>query len=235
MFAERPGTEATSFPAIAVRGRSILALVVAPAAPLEDWLDALDDQTRRAPGLFFGRPIVADLSAICATGLQRPLCVEAPGALAARNLKLVAVEGVGPELLSSTSWGWLPTVPRGREAPQDPGRDRRAWKSLLVDRPVRSGQSVVCEDGDVTVVGSVASGAEVVAGGSIHVYGPLRGRAIAGVTAGSSARIFCRALEAELVAVGGVYEIADAWGADLRGRAAQICCDGGALRLTVLD
>jgi septum site-determining protein MinC len=235
MFAERFRTEAHTFPTISVRGRSILALVIAPAAPLEAWLDALDDQTRRAPGLFSGRPVVADLTEICAAGFQRPLCVEALDALAARNLKLIGVESADPELLSGTSWSWLPAVPRGREAPQDPGRGRQAGKALLIDRPVRSGQSIVCDDGDVTVVGAVASGAEVVAGGSIHVYGPLRGRAIAGVTAGKSARIFCRALEAELVAVGGVYRLAESWSADLRGRAAQICCEGEALRLTVLE
>jgi septum site-determining protein MinC len=79
-----------------------------------------------------------------------------------------------------------------------------------------------------------------VAGGSIHVEGALRGRAIAGIAAGESARIFCRRLEAELVAVAGHYRTADDWAADaacaaLHGRAAQIRCDGGALRLEALD
>ena len=61
----------------------------------------------------------------------------------------------------------------------------------------------------MTVVGSVASGAEVVAGGSIHVYGTLRGRAIAGSTGNADARIFCRKLEAELLAIDGLYRTAD--------------------------
>src|SRR5581483_7148731 len=106
------------------------------------------------------------------------------------------------------------TALRGRDTPQDPERRSPAAarpppRSLLIDRPVRSGQTVVCEDGDITVVGAVASGAEVIAGGSIHVYGPLRGRAIAGGHAGKDARIFCRSLEAELVAIGGVYRTAE--------------------------
>ena len=75
--------------------------------------------------------------------------------------------------------------------------------SLLIETPVRSGQSIVFTEGDVTVLGSVASGAEIVAGGSIHVYGALRGRAMAGVTATPRARIFCRKLEAELLAIDG--------------------------------
>ncbi|WP_299542090.1 septum site-determining protein MinC [Phenylobacterium sp.] len=106
--------------------------------------------------------------------------------------------------------------------------------SLLIDRPVRSGQSVIFEEGDITIVGAVASGAEVIAGGSIHVYGALRGRAIAGLKSRQGARIFCRKLEAELVGVDRLYRTAEHWGADLHGRAVQVRCDRGALRLSAL-
>jgi septum site-determining protein MinC len=99
---------------------------------------------------------------------------------------------------------------------------------------VRSGQSVIFEEGDITVVGAVASGAEVIAGGSIHVYGALRGRAIAGLKSGQGARIFCRKLEAELVGVDRLYRTAENWGAELHGRAVQVRCDRGALRLSTL-
>jgi septum site-determining protein MinC len=100
---------------------------------------------------------------------------------------------------------------------------------------VRSGQSIVHEAGDVTIIGAVASGAEVIAGGSIHVYGALRGRAIAGLKAGSQARIFCRRLEAEMVGVDQLYRTAEHWGQGLHGKAAQVRCDRGALRLIPLD
>ncbi len=63
--------------------------------------------------------------------------------------------------------------------------------NMLIEQRVRSGQSIICLEGDVTIVGSVASGAEVIAGGSIHVYGALCGRAIAGATIGPKAQIFC--------------------------------------------
>ena len=82
-------------------------------------------------------------------------------------------------------------------------------KGLIVGEPVRSGQSIIYPDGDVTVIGSVASGAEVFAGGSVHVYGTLRGRVVAGFNGNSRARVFCRRLEAELVAVDGIYRTAD--------------------------
>jgi septum site-determining protein MinC len=100
---------------------------------------------------------------------------------------------------------------------------------------VRSGQTIVYDDGDVIVVGSVASGAEVIAGGSIHVYGALRGRALAGLRQGDGARIFCRKLEAEMVAVGQLYRTAEHWGAELHGRAVQVVSDRGTLRLAALD
>ena len=78
----------------------------------------------------------------------------------------------------------------------------------MLQGPIRSGQTVFFEKGDVTVLGSVASGAEVIAGGSIHVYGTLRGRAIAGFTQ-PEAGVFCQKKEAELIAINGVYKLAD--------------------------
>ena len=105
---------------------------------------------------------------------------------------------------------------------------------LVIDRPVRSGQSVTHTIGDVTVIGSVASGSEVIAGGSIHVYGTLRGRAIAGVAAPGS-RIFCRRLEAELLAIDGVYRTADEIDPALMGHAVQVWRDGDALAITIIE
>jgi septum site-determining protein MinC len=95
---------------------------------------------------------------------------------------------------------------------------------------VRSGQSVIFPDGDVTIIGSVASGAEVIAGGSVHIYGALRGRAMAGSLGNASARIFCRKLEAELLAIDGIYTTADEMSADLLGQAVQLWLDGDEIK-----
>ncbi|MEN3794136.1 septum site-determining protein MinC [Fulvimarina sp. MAC3] len=102
--------------------------------------------------------------------------------------------------------------------------------SMVVDRPVRSGQSIIFPEGDVTVVGSVSSGAEIVAGGSIHIYGALRGRALAGSVGNSNARIFCSKLEAELVAIDGLYKMPDDLDAGLVGQAVTIWLDGETIR-----
>jgi septum site-determining protein MinC len=108
-------------------------------------------------------------------------------------------------------------------APQQPN-------SLLLNSPVRSGQCIVHPEGDVIVVGSVSSGAEVIAGGSIHVYGTLRGRAIAG-SRDARARIFCRKLEAELLSIDGLYMVADDMPAHLRGQPIQVWLDGDSMMM----
>jgi septum site-determining protein MinC len=110
----------------------------------------------------------------------------------------------------------------------------KAMPSIVVSQPVRSGQSLLYPEGDVTIVGSVASGAEVVAGGSIHVYGALRGRVMAGTMGNASARIFCRKLEAELIAIDGFYQTAEDMEAGLRGKAVQIWLDGETIKIEAL-
>jgi septum site-determining protein MinC len=111
----------------------------------------------------------------------------------------------------------------------------RPAPSLLVDHTVRSGQSILYPEGDVVVVGSVGSGAEVIAGGSIHVYGALRGRAIAGSMGNPQARIFCRKLEAELLAIDGLYHMADDTEPQLRGRPVQVWLSGETMMFSALD
>src|SRR5207237_5974873 len=107
--------------------------------------------------------------------------------------------------------------------------------SLLLDSPVRSGQSIVFTEGDVTVLGSVGSGAEIVAGGSIHIYGTLRGRAMAGVNGNSAARIYCQKIEAELLAIDGYYQTAEEIDVALRNRPAQAWLEGDVMRIAPLS
>jgi septum site-determining protein MinC len=107
--------------------------------------------------------------------------------------------------------------------------------SLVHDKPVRSGQSVIFPDGDVTILGSVASGSEVVAGGSIHIYGALRGRAIAGSTGNPMARIFCNKLEAELIAIDGLYRTAEDMDPQYRSRPVQAWLEGETMTMAALS
>jgi septum site-determining protein MinC len=246
--------EALSLPRIRVRGRSFMALIVTPELPTGRWFAALDEQLRSAASFFAERPIIADLAVMLAGGVGVDVALAALDGLTQRGLKLIGAEGVEPELIAGTRWEHLPTILYGHDprrdanladsvaAPAGPSGDPPAAPtaapnptSLLIDRPVRSGQSILFEDGDVTIVGAVASGAEVIAGGSIHIYGALRGRAIAGLRTGAAARIFCRKLEAELVAVDRLYRTAERLDPALRGRAVQIRRERTALRVSALD
>jgi septum site-determining protein MinC len=101
--------------------------------------------------------------------------------------------------------------------------------TMLVNESVRSGQTIDFREGDIVILGSIGSGAEVVAGGSIHVYGALRGRAHAGASGASGVRIVCQRLEAELLAIGGVSRLSDDLDHDLRGRPAHAWLDSDSM------
>jgi septum site-determining protein MinC len=106
---------------------------------------------------------------------------------------------------------------------------------LIQVAPVRSGQQVYAEQRDLTVLATVGAGAEVLADGSIHIYGALRGRALAGARGNEGARIFCREFHAELVAVAGHYKVMEDIPADLRGKAVQVWLEHGQLKIAALD
>jgi septum site-determining protein MinC len=106
--------------------------------------------------------------------------------------------------------------------------------TLTITQPVRSGQVVYAQRGDLVVMAGVNPGAQVIADGHIHIYGPLRGRALAGAAGNAEARIFCQSLAAELVSVAGEYLMADDIPDTVRGRAAQVFCKDGRPQVTPL-
>ena len=209
--------------------------MLVPEPPLDEWLHGLDAQMERSPAYFAGKPVVADLSALAGVPETVAGLMEA---LRARGIRLVGIEGIEPNAVGVELPPLLAggrTVADGIAAPEPEAPAAAEPACLLLDQPVRSGQSIVFPRGDVTVVGSVGSGAEVVAGGSIHVYGALRGRAVAGMSGHAGARIFCRRLEAELLAIDGLYRTADDIEPALRGRPAQAWLSGDSMIVAGLD
>ncbi|WP_085317103.1 septum site-determining protein MinC [Derxia lacustris] len=102
--------------------------------------------------------------------------------------------------------------------------------TLIVDRPLRSGQRVYARGGDAVVIGLVSNGAEVIADGNVHIYGPLRGKAMAGARGDTSARVFCTHLDPELIGIAGVYRTTDTpLPPEVRGQLAQVRLDGDKL------
>jgi septum site-determining protein MinC len=221
-----------------------MAFALAPALPISQWVAQLDKWTRNSPDFFVGRPIILDLAGVA---LAISEIAQLITMLAARGIRVMGIEGAGPDQLSPD----LPPLLQGGRAVA--GRDIIASESdsnatciagppqhcdptsLLIETPIRSGQSIVFPSGDVTVLGSVSSGAEIVAGGSIHIYGSLRGRAMAGSTGNARARIFCARNEAELVSVDGYYLTADQIDTSLRSRPTQCWLDGRVLSIAALD
>ncbi len=237
---------------IRLKGRSFLALSLAPELPFEDWLAGLDDLAARSAGFFLRRPVVLDIDGLDIDKAELRKLVDD---LSARNVRVMGIEGaaraslLGPDMPPAMSDGrpasdFEPPAEGDADEAQEtaavetvsPARSVAppVTGSLVVTEPVRSGQSLFFPEGDVTIVGSVASGAEIVAGGSIHVYGTLRGRAMAGTTGNGSARIFCRKLEAELIAIDGFYLTAEDMEPDLRGRAVQAWLESHALRTGII-
>ena len=219
---------------VRLRGRSYLAFVFSPVVPIMQWLEDIDATLARSPGIFLGKPVVLDLSTLDLSGSAISHLVMS---LEKRSIRVLGIEGCEAARLTATM---PPLLTGGRHAPvqqvaPEKPEVRPPAASLLLDTPVRSGQSVVFPDGDVTVVGSVASGAEIVAGGSIHVYGTLRGRAMAGVNGNSSARIYCHKMEAELLAIDGYYQTAEEIPDALRNRPVQALLEGNVMRVTPLS
>jgi septum site-determining protein MinC len=218
---------------VRMRGRSYVAFVFSPVVPIAGWLDEIDATLAGSPGFFVGKPVVLDLSAV---DLSRTAIAHLVTSLEQRNIRVLGIEGVDaahlttsmPPLLTGGRHCVLANEPKRPEAKPKPA-------SLLLESPVRSGQSIIFADGDVTVLGSVGSGAEIVAGGSIHIYGTLRGRAMAGVNGNSAARIYCQKIEAELLAIDGYYQTAEDIDISLRNRPAQAWLAGDIMKISPLN
>ncbi len=121
----------------------------------------------------------------------------------------------------------------GSAKPSQPPR-RTSQGFMLITKPVRSGQRVYASGGDLSIIAAVSSGAELMADGNIHVYGPLRGRALAGMNGNLEARIFCQDLQAELVSIAGHYRVSENIPSELRGVPVQIFLDQKLLRIEKL-
>ncbi|HKA72073.1 MAG TPA: septum site-determining protein MinC, partial [Xanthobacteraceae bacterium] len=198
-----------------------------------------------------GKPVVLDLSAV---NLSKDAIAHLVAELQTRDIRIMGIEGanpaeVGPELPPVLKGGRpagpldpvnapppAASPPAASPAPAPaPAPAAQEPSSLVLESPVRSGQSVVFPQGDVTVLGSVASGAEIIAGGSIHVYGTLRGRALAGSAGNARARIFCHRAEAELLAIDGYYRTAEDMEPSLRNQPIQAWLQGDVMLIAPLN
>ena len=174
----------------------------------------------------FDTDLPALLQAMRGIGIQ-PLAVsDGPLAAAARELGLAVVSRDSGKAAPAAA---PPEKLKAAEEPRVTAASRRPAR--IVSEPVRSGQQIYAEHGDLVLLNTVSPGAEVIADGCVHVYGKLSGRAIAGARGDESARIFCRKMEAELLAIAGIYAVSEQMKDSPRGTAAMAYLDQGRLRI----
>jgi septum site-determining protein MinC len=180
-----------------------------------------------------GAPDLADLISVCKRHGLRPLAIRTTrtaDALAAEELELPVLppSGARERILE-------PVASLKKEKPEPPPAEPAYRPTKVITTPIRSGQQVYAGGGDLIVLAPVSAGAELLADGNIHVYGPMRGRALAGIKGDTNTRIFCRQLVAELVSVAGHYKVSE----DLRrdpswGQPVHISLTGDLLNITRL-
>ncbi|MBZ0056858.1 septum site-determining protein MinC [Leclercia adecarboxylata] len=200
---------------------------------------ALEDKIAQAPAFLKHAPVVINVS-----DLEAPInWQQLQQAVLATGLRIVGISGCKDAALKAEiDEAGLPLLTEGKdkapraEPPAPPELPvTPVTKTRLIDLPVRSGQRIYAPNCDLIVTNHVSAGAELIADGNIHIYGSMRGRALAGASGDRDAQIFCTHLEAELVSIAGVYWLSDNIPAEFSGKAARLRLADNALTVQPLN
>jgi len=200
---------------------------------------ALEDKIAQAPAFLKHAPVVINVS-----DLEAPInWQQLQQAVLATGLRIVGISGCKDAALKAEiDEAGLPLLTEGKdkapraEPPAPPELPvTPVTKTRLIDLPVRSGQRIYAPNCDLIVTNHVSAGAELIADGNIHIYGSMRGRALAGASGDRDAQIFCTHLEAELVSIAGVYWLSDNIPAEFYGKAARLRLADNALTVQPLN
>lgn len=199
----------------------------------------LEQKLGRAPEFFRNAPIIVDLGELdpdrerldfpALIDILRGLDLSPVGVRGGTTVQQHAAQAAKLALLADIRGethvahpAAVPAAAPAKPAPAPPPPPKPAGPTKLIDHPVRSGQRIYAAGGDLIVLAQVSPGAEIMADGNIHIYGSLKGRALAGVQGNLEARIFCSDLQAELIAIGGHYKISENLEGVERGRPVQV-------------
>jgi len=244
-----PASEARLEP-FRLRGANFNLLVLRLLDPrVEVIVPALADQFRRAPGFLRNAPIVLGLDDL--DPAAAPDFAHLTAQLRAVQIAPIGTTGGAPELRTAAQAAGLPPLraaggeqplaaaaepapaPEPQAAPEPPPPS--GWQpTMIVDQAVRAGQRIWAQGCDLIIRGTVNPGAEVIADGNVHVYGTLKGRAIAGGAENRTARIFALNFEPELVSIAGYYAVRDGLGDAPLGKPVQVCLIGESMRFDKL-
>jgi len=208
---------------------------------------ALEDKIAQAPAFLQHAPVVINISALDEAVNWSAL----HKAIASTGLRVIGVSGCKQaELKAEIDRAGLPLLTEGKENPRQPPAVEAQvvevpiveepvvapiTKTRLIDVPVRSGQRIYAPGCDLIVTSHVSAGAELIADGNIHIYGMMRGRALAGANGDREAQIFCTHLTAELVSIAGEYWLSDQIPAEYYGKAARLLLADNALTVQPLN
>jgi septum site-determining protein MinC len=193
-----------------------------------------------APELFNQDPVAIDLSLVSTA--SEPIDFEALITVlrSHRMLPVAAKAGNATQMAAALAAGLCEAhvqalAPKESPKPIPATPDNSLRSALFIDKPLRSGQRVYAKGGDLIVMAAVSVGAEVIADGHIHVYAPLRGRALAGALGNTSARIFTTCMEPQLLSIAGIYRTTETELPDtVLGKAAQVRLEGERLVVDTL-
>ena len=206
---------------------------------------ALEDKIAQAPAFLRHAPVVVNIGALADVTQWQPLSQ----AITATGLRIMGVSGCkDPGLKTEIDRAGIPLLTEGKEKaarpsptpvpvpePEPEPTVTPVTKTRLIDTPVRSGQRIYAPNCDLIVTGHVSAGAELIADGNIHIYGMMRGRALAGASGDKEAQIFCSHLTAELVSIAGTYWLSDNIPADYYGKAVRLRLRDAALTIEPLN
>jgi len=210
---------------------------------LEAFNQQLEELVTQAPKFFQNAPIVLDLQALDenmnidfkAIGQQlRKHSMVPVGTRGGSPEQQQAAKDAGLAILSLTKSDTMEAPTQKTKKAKKTETPAREYQTKLITAPVRSGQQIYAKNADLIVTNSVSPGAELLADGNIHIYGPLRGRALAGISGNKNARIFCQEMEAELVSIAGAYIVNEALIQSAHQGPKQIYLDDGKLKITSL-
>lgn len=200
---------------------------------------ALQDKIDQAPAFLKNAPVVLNVASLDGDVNWKQM----QQAIASTGLRIVGVSGCKDESLKRMiARAGLPILSEGKEQKPSPepvtvaaAPESVITKTRVVTTPVRSGQQIYARNTDLIVTNSVSAGAELVADGNIHIYGMMRGRALAGASGDRDCQIFCTSLSAELVSIAGEYWIMDQIPAEYFAKAARLSLKDGALTIQTLN
>jgi septum site-determining protein MinC len=253
MFRGMAGTTSAGQACVSFKGRMMtLTVLEIRTVDCERIAKDVASQLARAPSFFARMPVLLSLPEVV------PDLARLRGVLEAANLFVVGVLDADEATAQAAATAGLGTIAQPTRAV--PARDNTelnrtparqaaepaaaekpvptpvpAEPARLVTKPVRSGQQVYARGGDLVVAASISEGAEVLADGHIHIYGALRGRALAGAAGNTKARIFCRRFEPDLVAIAGCYKVAEAIDEGVRSKAVQVRLDNDNLTIELQE